>query len=175
MANKVFTGTRKIVDADYNDVKWVGKTKDEREVVIKLHNAINLGNIDWKMADKDETIASVEYVGTYEENATDDNTEPWDVTYADGTETGTNKPGNILLGAGVFYIGTTAVGLCRGGGQFTLERKYKDIEADGDFGTVKGRTIIESSIPKLKMNLLEVISANLQKLYPATDIKDATA
>jgi hypothetical protein len=174
MANKVFTGTRQILSTDYNDVKWVGKTKDGREVVIKLLNAINLENIDWKMAEKDEVIASVVYVGTYEENATDNTTEPWSVTYVDGTATGTNKPDNILLGVGVFYIGTTAIGLSRGGGQFTLERKYRNIAADGDFGTVKGRTAIDSSEPKLKMNLLEVISANLTKLYPATKITDAT-
>lgn len=174
MANKVFTGTRKIVTTDYNDVKWVGQTKDGREVVIELDNAINLDNIDWTMAEKDEVVASVTYVGTYEENDTTDS-EPWRVTYVDGTATGTNKPVNILLGLGTFYIGTTPVGLCRGGGQFTVEREYRTIVADGDFGTVKDRVSLDGSTPKLKMNLLEVISENLTKLYPATKITDATA
>lgn len=173
MANKVFTGTRKISTTDYNNVKWVGKTKDEREVVIELDNAINLDNIDWTMAEKDEVIAAVTYVGTYEENSTEDS-EPWRVTYVDGTAAGVNKPSNILLGLGTFYIGTTPVGLCRGGGQFTVEREYRAIAADGDFGTVKDRVSLDSSAPKLKMNLLEVIGENLTKLYPATKITDET-
>ncbi len=174
MVNKVFTGTRKIITADYNDVKWVGKTQDDREVVIELDNAINLDNIDWTMAEKDEVIAAVTYVGTYEENDTE-NSEPWRVTFVGGSETtGAKNPSNILLGLGTFYIGTTPIGLCRGGGQFTVEREYRNITADGDFGTVMGRVSLDGSTPKLKMNLLEVISESLTKLYPATKITDST-
>lgn len=173
MANKVFTGTRKVATTDYNDVKFVGQTKDGREVVIELDNAINMSGIDWKLVDKDEVVASIEYTGTYTENDTT-NSEPWRVTYVDGTATGTKKPSNMLLGEGSFYIGTVCVGCCRGGGQFSVERKYRDVKVDGDMGSVMGRIALDSSIPKLKINMLEIISANLTKLYPATQITDAT-
>ena len=75
-------------------------------------------------------------------------------------------PTKILLGMGVFKIGNVAVGLTRGGGQFTVEREYRPIVADGDKGEYKGRISQDTSKPKLKMNALEVISENLTKLYP---------
>lgn len=73
----------------------------------------------------------------------------------------------ILLGQGVFSIGTTPVGLTRGGGQFTVEREIRNIEADGDKGPVKGRIVVDKSTPKLVMNLLEVVTENLPKMYAA--------
>lgn len=85
-------------------------------------------------------------------------------------------PKKILLGAGIFKIGDTAVGLTRGGGQFTNEREYRPIQADGDKGTVKGRVVQEGSTPKLKFTSLEVISPSLPKYYPGIKIVDtATA
>ena len=38
----------------------------------------------------------------------------------------------IILGKGVFSIGDTPIALTRGGGQFTVEREVRQIEADGD-------------------------------------------
>lgn len=73
----------------------------------------------------------------------------------------------ILLGHGVFSIGDVPVGLTRGGGQFTVERENRNIEADGDKGTVKGRVVLDRSTPKLTMNLLEVIGENITKMYAA--------
>ena len=75
--------------------------------------------------------------------------------------------GDIILGDGAFYINSTLVGLTRGGGQFTVEREYRMIEADGDFGPVKGRNRKIRSTPKLTMNLLEITGSRMTKMYPA--------
>lgn len=77
-------------------------------------------------------------------------------------------PADIILGEGVFAIGGTDVALTRGGGQFTVERTYREILADGDYGPVKGRIKKTSSRAKLAMNALELLPANLPKMYPAT-------
>jgi hypothetical protein len=74
---------------------------------------------------------------------------------------------NIILGDGVFKIGTTAIALTRGGGSFTIEREYREIEADGDFGPIKGRIRKTRSVAKLTMNALEILPANINKFYPA--------
>jgi hypothetical protein len=80
----------------------------------------------------------------------------------------------IVLGDGVFAIGGTAVALTRGGGRFTVEREYRQIEADGDMGPVKGRIRKTKSTAKLVMNALEVLPANLPKFYPATSLDTTT-
>ena len=75
---------------------------------------------------------------------------------------------NILLGYGVFSIGSTPVGLTRGGGSFTVETEYREIEADGDYGAVKGRVVIDRQDAKLTLNALTAFSAeDLIKYYPA--------
>lgn len=77
----------------------------------------------------------------------------------------------ILLGYGVVTVGTTPIGLTRGGSAFVVERKTRDIEADGDMGTVKGRTVIESENAKLTVNALELFTAtDMTKYYPAMSI-----
>lgn len=81
---------------------------------------------------------------------------------------------DIVLGDGVFSIGATDIALTRGGGKFVVERKYKQIEADGDRGPVKGRIRVESSVAKLTVNTLEILPANLPKMYPATQIANVT-
>lgn len=81
---------------------------------------------------------------------------------------------NIVLGDGVFSIGATPVGLTRGGGSFTIEREYRQIEADGDRGPVKGRIRKIKGIAKLAMNALELLPANLQKMYPAVTVTTET-
>ena len=55
---------------------------------------------------------------------------------------------DIILGDGVFAIGATDVGLTRGGGTLTIEREYRTIEADGDYGPVKGRIRKIKSVAK---------------------------
>lgn len=82
--------------------------------------------------------------------------------------------GAIILGEGVFSIGGVDIALCRGGGQFTVEREYRQITADGDRGPVKGRVRITGSVARLTMRALEVIPENLPKLYPATKVTTGT-
>lgn len=72
----------------------------------------------------------------------------------------------IVLGAGIFSIGTTPVARTRGGGQFVLEREYRHIEADGDKGEYKGRHMLDKSTPKLTMNLLTLLTTEMKKMYP---------
>ena len=82
--NSVTTNTVKggwsIDSNDYHTVKWVGKTKDGKSVIIKLFNAINLDNLDWALADKDEVVGSVTFEGTYPEDCKE-GYEPWEVTW----------------------------------------------------------------------------------------------
>ena len=78
---KIVTGTGKIVDSDYQDlVKFVGMTDKGKEVVITVENAINLENIDWTLADKDEVVPSLTYTGCYEEESPE-GYEPWSIAY----------------------------------------------------------------------------------------------
>jgi hypothetical protein len=77
----------------------------------------------------------------------------------------------ILLGFGVVTVGTTPIGLTRGGSAFSVERKYKYIEADGDYGPVKGRIVIDSEIAKLDVNALELFNASdMKKYYPGLSV-----
>jgi hypothetical protein len=80
----------------------------------------------------------------------------------------------ILLGEGVFSIDGVDIALTRGGGQWTVEREYKIIEADGDKGPVKGRIRKTGSIARLVVRALELLPENLPKLYPATEVKTET-
>ena len=77
------TGNEEVADADYHEVTWTGKTKGGKEVVITVFNAINLGDIDFTLADKDEIVANVVFAGSYEE-ASPENYEPWSVVYGTG-------------------------------------------------------------------------------------------
>lgn len=79
----------------------------------------------------------------------------------------------IILGNGVFSIGEKDIALTRGGGQFVLEREYRNIEADGDKGTVKGRVVLDKSQPKLTMNNLTIIPEDMTKYYPGMSISDS--
>lgn len=71
----------------------------------------------------------------------------------------------ILLGAGVVTIGTTPIGLTRGGSIFLVEREIRPIEADGDRGPVVGREVIDREVPKLTVNALELFSSTDMKMY----------
>lgn len=74
------TSTLSIVEGDYNDVKWVGKTKDGKAVTINIKNALNLSNLEWTLEDKSEVVPSLEFSATYDEEAKE--TAPWNVEYA---------------------------------------------------------------------------------------------
>ena len=157
MATTKYIGTGEVISADFKTVKWVGKTKGGKAVTIELTDAINMGNIEWTMAEKNDIVPSIEFQACYEntDNASDSTTEPWSIETDDSTTAGASE---IVLGAGVFYIGSDAVALTRGGGTFKVEREYREINADGDRGAVKGRVVMESSRAKLSMNVLTMLT-----------------
>lgn len=74
------TSTLIIAEGDYNDVKWVGKTKDGKSVTINIQNALNLSNLEWTLEDKNEVVPSLEFTATYDEENRDN--PPWDVQFA---------------------------------------------------------------------------------------------
>jgi len=55
-------------------------------------------------------------------------------------------------------------------GTLTIEREYRTIGADGDYGPVKGRIRKIKSVAKLLMNALEILTTNIPKMYPATKV-----
>lgn len=158
MAIQKIIGTGAVKATDFKEVSWVGLTKGGNAVTIKLHDAINMGNIDWTFAEKNDVVPSIEFTACYDNTdaASDSTLEPFEIEI-----NGTVTPGasEIILGAGKFYIGQTLVALTRGGGQFTVEREYREINADGDRGAVKGRVVMESSRPKLTMNVLTMLTS----------------
>lgn len=75
-----------------------------------------------------------------------------------------------LLGEGVFAVNATPVGLTRGGGTFVVEREFHEVQADGDRGPVKNRVRKINAVPKLTMNMLEIIPENLVQQYAALKV-----
>ena len=159
MAEVKYGGSGKVQSTDFKYVKWVGKTKGGQAIMIEMPKAFCRSNPDWTFAEKNDTVPEIEFEGVYNDSdlAAGKRAEPWDITLADGVEAGN---GEILLGAGLFYVGTssanaTAVGLTRGGGSFVVERTYREINADGDPGAVEDRIVQEEGRPKLKLNALQ--------------------
>ena len=158
MAITKYIGTGAVDAADFREISWVGLTKGGNAVTIKLHNAINMGNIDWTFAEKNDVVPSIEFTACYDntDSASNSTLEPFEIE-VNGTLT--SGASEIILGAGKFYIDGTLVALTRGGGQFTVEREYREINADGDRGAVKGRVVMEGSRPKLTMNVLTMLTS----------------
>lgn len=73
------SSTLKIVEGDHNDITWTGKTKDGKSVTITIENAINMGNIEWTLEDKNEVVPSLEFTAMYKETAR--NTPPWSIEF----------------------------------------------------------------------------------------------
>lgn len=177
MATTVYTGAGQVQTSDYRYVKWVGKTKGGKVVQIELPEAICRSNPDWKFEEKNETVPEIEFEGVYtdEQLAADNRAEPWILTLPDGLTAGNDE---IVLGVGKFYVGTDSataklVGLTRGGGSFVVEREYRDINADDDPGSVKGRISKDTGRPKLKLNALQWLT-KVAELYPCITPKAAT-
>ena len=80
----------------------------------------------------------------------------------------------IILGNGVFSVGERDIALTKGGGQFTIEREYREIEADGDRGAVKGRIVLDKSVPKLTINALSLIPGEYKTYYPGLNVNTET-
>lgn len=168
MAAITLTGSGVISTADYRYIKWVGRTKGGKAVSIEMDKALCRSNPDWSFAEKDDTVPEIEFEGVYLDEALEENdrTEPWKITVADGVTAGN---GEIILGVGKFYIGTSSsdaqwVGLTRGGGSFTVEREQREINADDDPGAVYDRIVQESGRPKLKFKALQ-FSTKIESLY----------
>jgi len=155
MGMKTYKGTGAVSEADFKDVKLVGKTKSGSAVTIQFDKAINLGNIDWTFAEKDDVVPEIVFTAVYAntDEASTSTEEPW-IIEMDDALTGA---GQILLGAGILYIGGTAVALTRGGGKWTVEREFREINADGDRGPVEGRIVMEGSRATLSMNVLTML------------------
>ena len=174
MATTTYTGAGQVAASDYRYVKWVGKTKAGLPVQIELPEAICRSNPDWAFEEKNETTPEVEFEGVYNDDklAVDDLTEPWVLTLPDGLSAGNSE---IVLGVGKFYIGTSAddaeyVGLTRGGGSFVVEREFRDINADGDPGSVKDRISKDTGRPKLKLTALQWLT-KVSDLYSCITTK----
>lgn len=152
------TGNGNVALADFKTVKWTGKTKAGDAVEIELTNAINMSDIDWTFAEKNDTVPSITFTACYSntDEASDSNTEPWSITVGSSLAAGA---GEILLGAGVFSVGGTPIALTRGGGSFKVTREFRRINADGDRGAVKGRVVIDGSEATLTMNVLTMLTS----------------
>ena len=161
-----YQGTGVVAPGDFKACKWVGKTKGGSAITIEIEKAINMGNINWAFADKDDTVAEIVMTAVYSNTNTTatDTKEPWTIDVA-GSDAGASE---VMLGAGVFYIGDKAVALTRGGGSFVVEREFREIGADGDRGPVEGRIVIDRSVAKLTMNVLTILS-RVAELYPAME------
>ena len=162
-------GTGIVTTNDFKNVVWTGKTKSGKSVTITLKNAIMMDNIDWTMVEKDDTVAKLTFTGAYSNtdymvSTEGDYEEPWSITFAGGTSD--TAAGTILLGAGVVSIGGTDVALTRGGSQFTVEREFRQINADGDRGPVKDRVVIDGSTATLTLNALTFLTS-MQNVYAA--------
>lgn len=157
-----YRGTGTITASDYKALKWRGKSKDGKPVVISFEKAINLGNIDWTFADKNDTVAQVVFTAVYSntDETASTTAEPWEVEI-DGQASGA---GEIMLGAGIFSIDDNDIALTRGGGSFKVEREFREIEADGDRGPVEGRIEMTRSRATLTMNTLQILT-RLADLY----------
>lgn len=171
----IYTGAGHVTDADFRYIKWVGKTKGGDACQIVLPSAFCRSNPDWKFEEKNDTVAAVEFEGAYDDEklAADDRTEPWELTI-NGEKSGNAE---ILLGVGKFYLGTSEsdalyVGLTRGGGSFIVEREFREINADGDPGLVKGRVEKEMARPKMTLNALQWLT-KVDKLYSCITTKNA--
>lgn len=162
-------GTGVVSTTDFHEVTWTGKTKSGNSVVITLHNAISMSNIDLSFAEKDDTVASLELTACYSNTShmvstAADYVEPWQIVYTPGASD--VAADEILLGAGVFAIDGTNVALTRGGGSFNVEREFRQINADGDRGPVKDRVVIDASTAKLTLNALTFLTS-MKGVYAA--------
>lgn len=165
MATVTYHGTGQVLTSDFKTVSWEGLTKGGKAVTITLTNAVNNGNIDWTFAEKDDVVPALTFEAAYTNTDAhiSTTTEPWSIEIEDGVTAGA---GEILLGAGIFKVGSTAVALTRGGGSFNVARTFREINADDDMGIVKDRLVITESRASLTINALTMLS-RVADLYPA--------
>ena len=164
---KTITGNGGIItETDWHVLTWTGKTKGGVACKITLENAMNRGNLDWTLAEKDEVVPALEFMAHYDngDKQADETTKcPWNIVLDGEVVSGSKE---ILLGLGVFAIDDVDVALCRGGGKFTVEREFRDIAADGDKGPAKDRVSLDKEVAKLSMNVLTMLTS-IKAMYPA--------
>lgn len=167
MATKVITGNGgNIAAEDFHVITWTGKTKGGNACKITLEDAINKGNLEWTLAEKNEVVPAIEFEACYnntDKQADETTTSPWKIEIDGSIASGAKE---ILLGLGVFAIDGKDVALVRGGGSFKVEREFRDIPADGDKGSVKDRVVLDVERAKLSMNVLTMLTS-LKTMYPA--------
>lgn len=168
-----FRGTGAVSSKDFKAVKWVGKTKGGKAVTVELEKAINLGNIEWQFAEKDDTVAEIVMTAVYKntDKTATDTIEPWTVDI-EGEESGAKS---VLLGVGIFYIGDKPIALTRGGGKFSVEREFREINADGDRGPVEDRIVMEGSRATLTMNVLTILERFADAYTAIEKVEEAPA
>lgn len=115
-------GTGVIAASDYKSVEWVGTLKGGGSITISMPKALCISNVDWSFADKDDTVATLEFEACYDDTklATGSREEPYTITVTGATA----GAGEILLGVGKFKVGGTTVALTRGGGSFVCEKPF---------------------------------------------------
>lgn len=165
-------GTGIVSNTDFKNVVWSGKTLGGKACTITLKNAINKSNIDLTMAEKDDTVASLTFTAAYENKdamvkTSSDYEEPWEISYAGAVADDASD--QVLLGAGIVTIGGVEVALTRGGSQFTVEREFRNINADGDRGTVKGRVVMDGAEATLTLNALTFL-VNMSDVFSAIQV-----
>ena len=115
------TGNLTIAAGDYNDVTFVGQTKDGKAVTIELDDSINLENLEWTLEEKNEVVPSLGFTATYDETAR--TTPPWRVKFAKAashTVTFTvSDSGGVYEGADVTLYGRTVTTNASGVAAFT--------------------------------------------------------
>ncbi len=168
MANTKYNSTGVIAAGDYHAVKFVGKTKSGKAVTIEMAKAINMGNIDWAFAEKNDVVAQIVFTGVYDNTDSmtveeADYAAPYTIELEDGIAAGAAE---VMLGAGLVYVDNNLVALTRGGSQFTSTREFRRINADGDRGAVEGRIVMDAEEPTLTLNALTILT-KLASLYPA--------
>lgn len=168
-------GSGIVSTTNFQTVIWTGKTKGGKSVKITLKDAINLDNIDLTMVEKDDSVPSLTFTAAYSNTnhmvaTAGDYEEPWEIAYSGSTSDQAAE--SILLGAGVVSIGGVDVALTRGGSQFTVEREFREINADGDRGPVKDRVVIDGSRATLTVNALTFLTS-MDHLWPAVNVTTA--
>lgn len=74
------TAKKDIDEEDYlKNVAFVGQTKDSREVIIILKNALGDGSIELSLEDKDEVVPEVQFTGHFDLD--DLESEPWEIRW----------------------------------------------------------------------------------------------
>ena len=93
MASTKYIGTGEVLSADFKTVKWVGKTKGGQDVTIELTNALNMGNLDWTIAEKNDIVPSVEFQACYTntDSASASTIEPWSIEMDSSTSAGAGE------------------------------------------------------------------------------------